>query len=198
VSVVIAARDEALSAGPALASRLADDYPDLEVVFVDDRSTDGTGDAARAAGAGDPRLRVVRVDELPQGWLGKVHALDTGAAAATGEWLLFSDADVFVERGTVRQALAYGLAESLDMVVLVPEFRTGGLIIDATWADFMRALALIVDPKAVRDPRKRAVVGSGGFNLVRRDAGPDHLTSPQTRDDVALAAVVKKPVARSA
>ncbi|MDZ4168304.1 MAG: glycosyltransferase family 2 protein [Coriobacteriia bacterium] len=196
VSVIIAARDEIGSAGAALATRLTDDYPNLEIVFVDDRSTDGTGDAVREAGAGDARLTVIRVDELPAGWLGKVHALDTGMRTATGEWLLFSDADVSIERGALRKAVAYALGEKLDMIALVPEFRMGSPLVDAVWADFMRALALIVDPRAVRDPRRRTVIGSGSFNLVRREAlertpGFEHLRL-ETGDDVALAQMVKQ------
>lgn len=195
VSVIIAARDEIDSAGAALATRLADDYPELEIVFVDDRSTDGTGDAVRAEGAGDPRLTIIRIDELPEGWLGKVHALDAGVRTATGEWLLFSDADVSIERGAMRSAIAYAVGEKLDMIALVPEFRMGGPLVDAVWADFMRALALIVDPRAVRDPRRRTVIGSGAFNLVRREAfertpGFEHLRL-ETGDDVALAQMVK-------
>jgi len=124
-----------------------------------------------------------------------VHALDRGVAAATGEWLLFSDADVFVGCGALRRAVAYALAEDLDMIALVPEFRTGSLLVDAAWADFMRALALLVDPKAVLDPRRRAVIGSGSFNLVRRSAfestpGFEHLRL-ETGDDVALGKMVK-------
>lgn len=195
VSVIVAARDEADSAAAAIASRLADDYPDLELIFVDDRSTDGTGDAVRAAVAGDPRLRLLRVDELPQGWLGKVHALRRGTQVATGEWLLFSDADVFMTRGALRRAIAYAVAEDLDMIALVPEFRTGSVLVDAAWAHFMRALALLVDPKAVSDPERRAVIGSGSFNLVRRSAfertpGFEHLRL-ETGDDVALGKMVK-------
>lgn len=195
VSIVIAARDEVASAGAAMATRLADDYPELEIVFVDDRSSDGTGEAVSAVAQDDSRLNVVRVDELPPGWLGKVHALNAGVGAATGEWLLFSDADVHLTPGAVRLAVAYALAEGLDMIALVPEYRTGSLLVDAAWADFMRGLALAVDPKAVRDPRRRTVIGSGAFNLVKRSAlertpGFEHLRL-ETADDVALGKMVK-------
>lgn len=195
VSMVIAARDEAASAGEAMSSRLAEDYPELEVIFVDDRSGDDTAARVEKAGRDDPRLSLIRVDTLPPGWLGKVHALYVGTQAATGEWLLFTDADVHIARGAIRKAVAFALAEDLDMLALVPEYRTGNVLVDAIWADFMRALALMVDPAAVRDPDRRTVIGSGAFNLVRRTAldrtpGFEHLRL-ETGDDVALGKMVK-------
>src|SRR6267143_5794822 len=75
LSIVVPARDEAASIGRALGSLLAQDYPDLEVIAVDDRSTDRTGDLLREIAAREPHLVVLRVDELPAGWLGQPHAL---------------------------------------------------------------------------------------------------------------------------
>ncbi len=75
-------------------AKLASDYPDLEIVLVEDRSTDDTPRIADAIAARDPRVRVVHIDSLPEGWLGKVHALEVGVKASTGEWFLLSDADV--------------------------------------------------------------------------------------------------------
>lgn len=196
VSVIIAARDEAAGVQAAMATRFADDYPDLEIVFVDDRSTDTTGELAAAAAAGDPRFHLVCVDELPDGWLGKVHAMQRGVDAATGEWLLFSDADVHMYPGAIRKAIAYALAEKTDMIALVPEFRSPSIMVDAPWALFARSLCLMIDPVAVRDPRKKTAIGSGSFNLVSREAfdrtaGFEHLRL-ETGDDVALAAMVKQ------
>jgi hypothetical protein len=196
VSVIVPARDEADRIGPALESRLADDYPDLEIVVVDDRSGDGTGDAARAAGAGDPRLRVVRVDELPEGWLGKVHALDAGVRGSRGEWLLFSDADVHVGPGTTARAVAAAVEAGADLVAVIPAYRTGAMAMDAVWAVFLTLLGAVIDPAAVRDPlRRRSVVGSGAYTLVRRAAlertGGMEWLRMETGDDMALARMVK-------
>ena len=103
LSVIVPARNEATAIGPALASLLAQDYPGLEIVAVDDRSTDGTGDVLRALAAANPSLRVLRIDDLPSGWLGKNHALWRGAQRSTGTWLLFTDADVVFAPGTLRR-----------------------------------------------------------------------------------------------
>lgn len=93
VTIVVPARNEARNIGRCVTSLLAADYPAVEVVVVDDHSTDGTADIARAAAAGDARLRVLENDPLPPGWFGKQWACATGARHARGELLLFADAD---------------------------------------------------------------------------------------------------------
>src|SRR5579862_8292701 len=94
VSIVVACRNEEAAIRQAVSSLLSQDYPAYEVVAVDDRSEDATGAILREVGARHPALTVVRVDALPEGWLGKTNALHRGAARASGDWLLFTDADV--------------------------------------------------------------------------------------------------------
>jgi hypothetical protein len=195
VSVVMPARNEADRVGPAIASRLADDYPGLELVLVDDRSDDGTAEVARDAAAGDPRLRIVRVDELPAGWLGKVHALDAGVRVTRGEYLLFSDADVSVEPGAVARAVAACERDGIDCLAILPEYRSASVLVDATWTVFVRAILLAIDPARAENPRSRAALGSGAFTLVRRSTlertpGIPHLRL-ESADDVALAGMLK-------
>ncbi len=195
VSVIMAAKDEAHAVGRAVRSRLDDDYPNLQVVLVDDRSTDGTGLAAVAAADGDARFTVVRVDTLPSSWLGKVHAMREGLDHADGDWLLFSDADVMVERGTLRRAIALCSHEEVDLLALIPAFKAGSFFVDGVWMAFLRGLIVMADPAKVRDPGSKVVLGAGAFNLVRRSAyeataGLEHLRM-ETGDDVALASMVK-------
>jgi cellulose synthase/poly-beta-1,6-N-acetylglucosamine synthase-like glycosyltransferase len=196
VSVIMTARDEAADVAESVVSRLADDYPDIEVILVDDRSADGTGAMARTAARGDHRFTLVRVDELPPGWLGKVHALQMGFEHARGDWLLFSDGDVVVETGTLRDAVGLCETEGIDQLALIPSFSSGSRLMDGAWVVFLRGLIMLADPAKVRDPESRVVLGSGGFNLVRRTVfektgGFDHIRM-ETADDVALAAMVKK------
>jgi cellulose synthase/poly-beta-1,6-N-acetylglucosamine synthase-like glycosyltransferase len=94
ISVIFAARDEEEKLPAALTSLAAVDYPNLEIIAVDDRSTDATARILDDFAARHPRLRVVHVAELPAGWLGKTHALQRGYELSTGEWLVFTDADV--------------------------------------------------------------------------------------------------------
>jgi glycosyltransferase involved in cell wall biosynthesis len=196
VSIVMAARDEVGDVAEAVRSRLDDDYPDLQVILVDDRSTDGTGEAAIKAADGDSRFTLVRVDELPQGWLGKVHAMARGVERATGEWLLFSDGDVVVEPGTLRMSIAHCESRGLDLMALVPSFVAGSFLIDGVWVVFMRGLIVLADPAKVRDPASGVALGAGAYNLVRHSAydateGFEHLRM-ETGDDVALASMVKR------
>lgn len=195
VSVISAARNEAAGIADSLASRLDDGYPNLEVIVVDDRSEDATPRIIAEFARRDPRVTAVRVDELPEGWLGKVHALQRGVEAATGEWMLFSDADVRVEPGMLGKAVAHCEAEGYDLVALVPEFRSRSGIFYVLWAIFMRVITMVISPAAVRDSESKAAMGSGGFTLVRRstfDATPgfEHLRL-ETADDVSLGAMIK-------
>jgi len=105
VSVLVPANNEQDTLFDAMQSLLRVDYPNLEVVIIDDRSTDRTGAVAEQLAAADPRIRILHIDELPAGWLGKVHALHRGIEVCNGEWLLFTDADVELRRGTLRRAL---------------------------------------------------------------------------------------------
>lgn len=200
VSVIVPARDEALTIGEALKSRLDDDYPALQIVAVDDRSTDGTDAIIAEIAEQDPRVTPLRIDTLPEGWLGKVHALDRGITQATGEWLLLSDADVHIARGGLRKAIAYCEAEGLDFLALVPEFRSRSFAVDVLWSVFMRVLATFVDPARVRDPRSRTAMGSGAFMLARRSTydrtpGFAHLRL-DTTDDLSFGVMMKRAGAR--
>ena len=196
VSVISAARNEAADIAESLTSRLSDGYPGaLEVIVVDDRSDDTTPQIIAEFASRDPRVRPVRVDELPDGWLGKVHALQRGVDIATGEWLLFSDADVRIEPGALGKAVAHCEADGFDLLALVPEFRSRSAIFYVLWAIFMRTIAMAISPAAVRNPASKVAMGSGGFTLLRRTAldatpGFEHLRL-ETGDDVSLGAMVK-------
>ena len=121
VSVVVPARDEADQIESAMASLLAQDYPDLQILLVDDRSSDGTGEVMDRLARSDPRVRAEHLTSLPEGWLGKVHALQRGLDLADGEYVLLTDADVHYRPDTIRRAMRYCLAERADHVAGLPE-----------------------------------------------------------------------------
>lgn len=200
VSTIVPARDEAASIGTALRTRLDDDYPDLELVVVDDRSADDTPRVVSELAASDSRVVPIRIEEVPEGWLGKLNALEQGTHAATGEWLLFSDADIHLERGTLRRAVAFCESTGCDFIALVPEFRSRSFAVNVLWSVFMRILMMAFSPAAIRNPRKPMGMGSGSFMLVRRatyDAteGFEHIKM-ETGDDVAFGMMVKRSGAR--
>jgi cellulose synthase/poly-beta-1,6-N-acetylglucosamine synthase-like glycosyltransferase len=167
LSVVIAACNEAATIEPAMATLLALDYPALEIVVVDDRSTDGTGALIDAIAARDPRVRAVHVAHLPAGWLGKVHALDVGARQATGELILFTDADVHFAPDALGRAVALLLADRLDHLTVLPDMRAGSLFEDVMIA---AVGGMFLRKTGAARPRARGYAGVGAFNLVRRDA----------------------------
>ncbi|MEZ4389846.1 MAG: glycosyltransferase family 2 protein [Polyangiales bacterium] len=202
VSLIIAARDEADDVEAALRARLNDGYPALEVVAVNDRSTDATGAILDRIAAEDPRLKVIHLDELPEGWLGKLHAMHRGVEASTGEWVLLSDADVHFAPGTLRRVLAACTARGLDHFGALPTFRPQRPMLDAVIDVFGRNLILAGRLWAVSDPRSDAAVGGGLFNLFRREAYRRTAGLPwlklEVADDVALAQMLKASGARTA
>ena len=129
---MIPACNEADTLGAALGTLLAQDYPALEILLVNDRSTDGTGDIVDRLAASDPRITALHVRELPQGWLGKVHALHVASERARGDWLLFTDADVHFAPGALRRAVAVARVHQLDHLTCVPNVTTHGCLQEIT------------------------------------------------------------------
>jgi glycosyltransferase involved in cell wall biosynthesis len=177
ISVMVPARNEGHSVEAGLRSLLASKGVNVEVIAVDDRSTDETGgvmdslqtDAlVREARERGVRYVVEHVRELPAGWLGKPHAMARGAELATGEWLLFTDADVVFAEDTLARALAWLEREGGDHLLVVPTVvaRSAG---EAMMLPFLHILS-IWGPRLwrVADPGSRDAVGVGAFNLMRR------------------------------
>ncbi len=202
LAVVIAARDEADTLEPALRSLLGQDYPDLRVVLVDDRSTDGTGEMADALAATNPRLEVVHIRELPEGWLGKVYALAQGTERADSDWLLFTDADIHFAPGALRKAVAFAEARPVDHLAAAPDLLAPNALMDAMIQAFLRAFSVGLRLWSVEDPKSRAFAGVGAFNLVRRSTleqtpGFEWLRL-EVADDVGLGLMIKRHGGRSA
>jgi cellulose synthase/poly-beta-1,6-N-acetylglucosamine synthase-like glycosyltransferase len=194
VSIVVAARNEAEGVRGGVTSLLDQDYPDLEVVVVNDRSTDATGSVL--ASLASERLRVVTIEELPPGWLGKPHALFVGAQQARGDWLLFTDADVVFEPGCVRLAVGHAVSQRLDHLTLGPTLRARGFWLNAFVAFFAYLLLISLRLYRVNDPSSGVGVGLGAFNLVRRSAyeaiGTYAAVARRPDDDVRLGQRVRQ------
>ena len=200
LSVIVAARDEADTIEPAARTLLAQAEADLEIVLVDDRSSDGTGAVIDRLAAEDARVRAVHLTDLPEGWLGKVHALKCGVAEASGDFLLFTDADVHFAPGAPGRAVAWCEARGLDHLTALPSLRSAGVWVDAVLATFLRSFLATMRPWAVEDPESSAFLGVGAFNLVRRSAfektpGLEWLRM-ETADDCGLGLMMKASGAR--
>lgn len=200
LSIVVPAKNEAKDIAAAVRSKLACGYPNLQVVTVDDRSTDGTGEILDRLAKADGRLTVVHVTELPAGWLGKLHAMERGRALATGEWVLFSDADVMLDAGTLGPLIAHAEAQRIDLVAVLPGLDAQRWGADALLASFMRAISLLGRMWRANDDRSPIGIGVGAFNLVRRralDQTPGlAFLRLEIADDVALGAMLKASGAR--
>lgn len=211
VSIIVPARNEEAEVDNCLRSLLALEYDNYEVIAVDDRSTDRTGEimeriansqtssgprSTNTASSGPPlRIRVIHHTELPAGWLGKTHAMWTGANYASGDWILFTDADVIFRPDSLRRAVFYAEGVQADHVVLFPRMlmkRPGEYMMIA----FFQTMFMFGHrPWKVADPSTNDHMGVGAFNLVRRgvyDAvGTYKALRMEVLDDMKLGKVVK-------
>jgi cellulose synthase/poly-beta-1,6-N-acetylglucosamine synthase-like glycosyltransferase len=196
LSVIAPARNEEQGVRAAVESLVRQDYPALELVVVDDRSTDRTGAILAALTEEHPgRLRVVTVTELPDGWLGKNHALWLGACQSAGSWLLFTDADVVFDPTCLRRAVAYAEARKLDHLTMSPKLLARGYWLNAFVNFFLYAFTVFIRPDLANDPKTRVGIGVGAFNLIRRSAyeriGTHEAISLRPDDDMKLGKRVK-------
>ncbi|MDQ3309423.1 MAG: glycosyltransferase [Gemmatimonadota bacterium] len=196
MSVIVTALNEERSIEQALRSLLAQQYPDFEVVVVNDRSTDATGAILDRMAMGEPRLRVVHNRELPAGWLGKNHAMQRGAQMATGEWLLFTDADVIFAPTSLARAAGHTVREKLDHLAVAPEITAPGPLVGMFVGTFSIFFSVYARPWKVHDPRSRAHIGIGAFNLVRAEAyqrlGGHAPIRMRPDDDMKLGKLIKQ------
>jgi glycosyltransferase involved in cell wall biosynthesis len=198
VSIIVPARNEEETVEQSLITLLTLDYSNYEIIAVNDRSTDRTGsimEKVSTSPAARGRLRLIHHLELPAGWMGKTHAMWTAANQASGEWLLFTDADVLFKPDSLRRAVAYAEAERADHLVLFPRMimkRAGERMMIA----FFQAMFVFGHrPWKVADPKARDHMGVGAFNMVRRSvyetAGTYAALRMEVLDDMKLGKIVK-------
>ncbi len=194
VVAIVPARDEAALVARSIGSLLAQDYPDLGVVLVDDASIDGTGDIARALPS-DGQLGVLDGSARPPGWAGKLWAVQQGVAATDHEWLLLTDADIEHDPSHVATLMAQAERLGADMVSEMVALRCESLAERALIPAFVYFFQLLYPFARVNDPRSRVAAAAGGTVLLRRAAleraGGIAAIAGALIDDVALARAVK-------
>ena len=199
VSIIVPACNEEADIEQTLSQLLKLDYENYEVIAIDDRSTDRTGeimDRMAATSSALGKLRVLHIRQLPSGWLGKTHAMWTAAKSASGDWLLFTDADVLFKPDSLGRALAYAETVNADHLVLFPRMIMKKPAERMMIAFFQTLFVFGHRPWKVADPSTDDHMGVGAFNLIRRNVyeavGTYEKLRLEVLDDMKLGKVVKK------
>lgn len=171
LTVIVPARNEGKDIEAALRSLLQQDYPHVQVLAVDDRSTDATGDIMdRLVAESEGKLRVIHIHELPEGWMGKTHAMALAARQCTTDWILFTDGDIFYRPDAIRRTLAMAEKSLGDHLVVFPTMilRSWG---ERMMLSFFQSVTVWASrPWRIADPKsKRDYIGIGAFNMIRRE-----------------------------
>jgi len=170
VVMIVPVRNEEAELANALKSICNLDYDNYRLLLINDRSTDGTAAIMKSYAAQYKNITIVTIDELPQGWLGKNHALYKGYQLSSEEWMLFTDADVVFQPDTLKKAMTYCLDENLDHLTILPFVRSRSEWLNSVLATFAMMLEIKQRPWDVGNPKSKASLGIGAFNLVKRKA----------------------------
>ena len=195
ISIIIPARNEERNIREALQSILQQDYPSLEFIIINDRSTDNTGTILNELAAADSRLTVYTITDLPPGWLGKNHALHYGAARAAGEIILFSDADVVMQPSAISRAVNYLQKNTLDHLTIAPVITVHHPVYGIFIMSFCIFFLLYTLPWRAAKPDNKKHIGVGAFNMVRADVyraiGGHEPIALRPDDDLKLGKLIK-------
>jgi glycosyltransferase involved in cell wall biosynthesis len=195
VTVIIPAKDEEANLPTCLSSIREQSYPNLEILVVDDRSEDRTGEIAREHASQDPRIRVMTMTELAPGWTGKTHALQRASETAGGDWLWFIDADTIHDPNSLNVLMGYGHREHASMVSILPDLRC-----ETFWERVVQPLAGITLMQSfplpvVNDDRRSLAFANGQSILIERDAyrqaGGHEAVRDRFVEDIGMAYKVK-------
>ncbi len=195
ISICIPARNEENNIRNCIESALEQDYPNIEVIVLDDRSTDSTLTQLAGIASRDSRLLPINGTELPSGWAGKPHALFQASAAAHGEWLCFVDADTFLAPQAISSCYAKAIQTQADMFTTMNEQILGSFWEKVVMPLVMTALSVGFSPRKVNDPKSRDAIANGQFIMIRRtvyDAiGGHEKVKDQIVEDNAISEQVK-------
>jgi len=201
ISILFAARDEAEKLPDALATMLALDYPSYKVIAVDDRSEDATGAILEKAARENPRLKRVRIDSLPAGWLGKPHALEQAYENSSGEWLVFTDADVHYAPEVLRRTVSLARERNWDHLTLMCNAKTFTFGERIAMTFFGIAFMIGTRPWEASNQRAGGYSGVGAFQMIRRSAyeklGTHRRLAMEVVDDMKLGKLAKEAGVRS-
>lgn len=198
VSVLVAAKDEENNIETCISTLLEQDYPDFEIIAIDDRSTDRTPDILRdMAQRAGKKLRVVTVTQLRDGWFGKNNAMRAGVSVASGEWFCFTDADCRqTSTKTLTAAMRKALGENIDFLSITPVLDT-----EVAWERLIQpacafVLVFCFLPRDVNDPSKKTAYANGAFMLMNRGCyeaiGGHERVRTEVNEDIVMARIAKE------
>ncbi len=196
ISIIFSALNEDASLEKTLNSFLALNYPKLEIIAINDRSTDKTGMILETMQQLHPELKVCSIKELPDGWLGKNHALHYGSQLATSDWLLFTDADVLMSNTIVAKAISYALEKKMDHITIFEHHIRKKFWLNAILLGTYVAYSMVIKPWRIRYAWSKSYLGHGAFNLVNKQAyqhcGGHSAIAMECFDDMKLGKLLKK------
>ncbi len=196
ISVIVPACNEEKTVAKALESLLDQEYENFEIIVVNDRSTDNTNEVLDGLQKRYPQLRIITITDLPPGWLGKSNALRQGASYACGEYLLFTDADIIMERSTFSRAVSAMIDSRLDHLSLVFKNTAQGGLLNAMMLEAGGGLFSLFKPWRVKDVKSRFFIGVGAFNMVKAQVyhvlGGHESIRMHPIDDIMLGKMIKK------
>ncbi len=196
VSVIVPACNEADNLAETVRSILSQDYRPLELIIINDRSTDATGEVLNRILENTPTVKGIHITALPDGWLGKNYALHRGAQTASGEYLVFTDADIRFASDTLTRAMAYVRRNTLDHLTLFFRNTAPGGLLNAVIVEAMTGLFLLLRPWKAAEKGSKYFIGIGAFNLVSRrayDSIGGHAANPlHPIDDLILGKTLKE------
>lgn len=196
ISVVVPARNEGTKIGRCLESLANQNYPNYEIIAIDDRSVDDTGKIIDAIAAKYSNVKAIRGQEAPPGWIGKCNALVHGVKHANGQWYLFTDADTCHTPESLRLAVSYALRNNAELISFMPVQELGSFWEQAVMPVLLGSF-LCGDPmNTINDRTNDRAYAYGQYILVRRDVyeavGGHASVHDQILDDISFARVVKE------
>ena len=194
LAIIIAVRNEEDDLEKALQSLCNINYNNHRLIVVNDRSTDRTAEILE--GFNHPKLEIITIDTLPDGWLGKNNALYQGYKNSTEEWMLFTDADVEFHPDAISKAFGYVEMHDLDHLSVLPDVKSRSTLLNSVLATFSIMLMMVIRPWDARKPKRSGFIGVGAFNLVKRTAYEKAGTHVKIRlrpdDDLKLGQNIKR------
>ncbi|MDX1586006.1 MAG: glycosyltransferase family 2 protein [Balneolaceae bacterium] len=169
LSILVPACNEEESIEPALRSLLEQEYPVLEIIAIDDRSKDSTGEIIDRLSEEYQNLKPLHIEKLPEGWIGKTNALKEGFKASEGEWILTTDADVCYNEKALLKIIAVALYQNLDHVSCLPNMHNNGFLHEMTYNAFLSFVAGVQNMEGVQDVDSDDYFAFGAFNMFRRE-----------------------------